>query len=148
MTTAPNSSAVTRASTGRTARRRAPARACMPAIVHELRGARATERGLRGTVRSPLPMSASTAPPIRASRRGAMLPWAVWLVAVLEAAVVALAPLIFPQIGAIVAEEGDVGFVAFLVTIAVIVLVFATSGLLVTRQQRRNLVGGLLLAGG
>jgi two-component system NarL family sensor kinase len=56
--------------------------------------------------------------------------------------------LLFPEIVATTPAEEAVEFVAYLVSIAVVVLVFATAGLLISRQQPRNAVGWLLLGGG
>jgi hypothetical protein len=72
----------------------------------------------------------------------------VWTGAAFEAALVGFSPLLFPRIVATTPAEDAVEFVAFLVSIAVVVLVFATAGLLISRQQPRNAVGWLLLGGG
>jgi two-component system NarL family sensor kinase len=82
------------------------------------------------------------------SRFATALQGVVWTGAALEAALVGFSPLLFPEIVATTPAEGAVEFVALLVSIAVVVLVFATAGLLILRQQPRNAVGWLLLAGG
>jgi two-component system NarL family sensor kinase len=82
------------------------------------------------------------------SRFAAALQGVVFTTAALEAALVGFSPLLFPEIVATTPAEDAVEFVAFLVSIAVVVLVFATAGLLILRQQPRNAVGWLLLAGG
>ena len=82
------------------------------------------------------------------SRFVAALQGVVWIGAALEAASVGFSPLLFPEILATTPAEDAVEFVAFLVSIAVVVLVFATAGLLISRQQPRNAVGWLLLGGG
>lgn len=82
------------------------------------------------------------------SRFVAALQGVVWIGAALEAASVGFSPLLFPEILATTPAEDTVEFVAYLVSIAVVVLVFATAGLLISRQQPRNAVGWLLLGGG
>jgi two-component system NarL family sensor kinase len=82
------------------------------------------------------------------SRFATALQGVVWTVAALEAALVGFSPLLFPEIVAMTPAEDVVEFVAFLVSIAVVVLVFATAGLLISQQQPRNAVGWLLLSGG
>lgn len=82
------------------------------------------------------------------SRSAAALQGVVWSAAALEAAVVGFSPLLFPEIVARTPDEDAAEFVALLGSIAVVVLVFATAGLLILRQQPRNAVGWLLLAGG
>jgi two-component system NarL family sensor kinase len=82
------------------------------------------------------------------SRFATALQWVVWTGAALEAALVGFSPLLFPAIVATTPAEDAVEFVALLVSIAVVVLVFATAGLLISRQQPRNAVGWLLLGGG
>lgn len=82
------------------------------------------------------------------SRFATALQGVVWTGAALEAALVGFSPLLFPEIVATTQAEDAVEFVAFLVSIAVVVLVFATAGLLISRQQPRNAVGWLLLGGG
>jgi two-component system NarL family sensor kinase len=82
------------------------------------------------------------------SRVTTALQGVVWIVAALEAALVGFSPLLFPGIVATTPAEDLVEFVTFLVSIAVVVLVFATAGLLISRQQPRNAVGWLLLGGG
>jgi two-component system, NarL family, sensor kinase len=82
------------------------------------------------------------------SRFASALSWLVWASATLEAALVGFSPVLFPELFATTPAEDAVEFVAFLVSIAVVVLVFATAGLLISRQQPRNAVGWLLLGGG
>jgi two-component system NarL family sensor kinase len=82
------------------------------------------------------------------SRFATALQWVVWTGAALEAALVGFSPLFFPEIVATTPDEEVIEFVAYLVSIAVVVLVFATAGLLILRQQPRNTVGWLLLGGG
>ena len=82
------------------------------------------------------------------SRFATALHGVVWTGAAFEAALVGFSPLLFPGIVATTPAEDAVEFVAFLVSIAVVVLVFATAGLLISRQQPRNAVGWLLLGGG
>jgi two-component system, NarL family, sensor kinase len=76
------------------------------------------------------------------------LPWVVWTGAMLEAALIGFSPLLFPALVATTPAEEIIEFGAFLVSIALVVLVFATAGLLISRQQPRNAVGWLLLGGG
>jgi two-component system NarL family sensor kinase len=83
-----------------------------------------------------------------ASRLAAALPWVVWAGAALEAALVGFSPLLFPEILATTPADDTVEFGAFLAAIAIVVLVFATAGLSIARQQPRNAVGWLLLSGG
>src|SRR5687767_14070264 len=82
------------------------------------------------------------------SRFATALQVVVWTGAALEAALVGFSPLLFPGIVATTPAEDAVEFVAYVVSIAVVVLVFATAGLLISRQQPRNAVGWLLLGGG
>ena len=89
------------------------------------------------------PVAGSTASPFTAALR-----WVVWTGAVLEAALVGFSPLVFPELFATLPADEDVEFGAFLVSIALVVLVFATAGLLISRQQPRNPVGWFLLGGG
>jgi len=97
-----------------------------------------------------LPMTTDTdQTPVRPSRLGqVLLPWIVWGGAAVEAALIGGAPLLLPGLFATSPPAENVAFAAFLLTIAFVVLVFATAGLLVTRQQPRNAVGWLMLAGG
>lgn len=83
-----------------------------------------------------------------ASRVVTALPWVVWAGAVLEAALIGFSPLLFPELAATSPPEENVEFAAFLGSIALVVLVFATAGLLISRQQPRNAVGWLLVGGG
>ena len=82
------------------------------------------------------------------SRFVTALLWAVWAGAVLEAVLIGFSPILFPALGATTPGDESVEFRAFLASIAVVVLVFATAGLLISRQQPRNAVGWLLLGGG
>ena len=82
------------------------------------------------------------------SSRFTALPWVVWTAAVLEAALIGFSPLLFPGLLATSPPDEQVEFGAFLVSIGLVVLVFATAGLLIARQQPRNAVGWLLLGGG
>ena len=82
------------------------------------------------------------------SRSRAVAPWLVWTLALVEAGLIGLAPLLFrPQFAASITDV-SLEFVTFLATIAVVVMVFATAGALVTRRQPGNLVGWLMLVGG
>ena len=85
-------------------------------------------------------------PPLSRSR--AVAPWLVWIAALLEAGLIGFSPFLFRR--QFSASGADVGleFAAFVATIALVVMVFATAGTLVTRQQPGNLVGWLMLAGG
>ena len=85
---------------------------------------------------------------MRASRVFTVLPWIVWTGAVLEAALIGFSPLLFPELNATSPSEENLEFAVFLVSIALVVLVFATAGLLISRQQPRNAVGWLLVGGG
>ncbi len=76
------------------------------------------------------------------------LPWVVWTAAALEAALIGFSPLLFPDLLATSPPDEQLEFGAFLVSIGLVVLVFATAGLLIARQQPRNAVGWLLLGGG
>jgi two-component system NarL family sensor kinase len=78
----------------------------------------------------------------------AILPWILWAGAVLEAGLIGFGPLIFPQLMASTPGDESLAFVAFLATVALVVVVFATAGLLIARQQPRNAVGWLVLIGG
>jgi hypothetical protein len=77
-----------------------------------------------------------------------ILPWTLWIAAMLEAGLLAFAMLVFPRLSATVPAEENVEFAVFLVTIAIDVVVFATAGLLITLRQPRNAVGWLVLIGG
>ena len=90
---------------------------------------------------------ARQSPPERAPRRP-ILPWVVWAAAALEAALIVAAPVLFPPLFAATTPGENVQLAAFLVTLAFVVMVFATAGLLVTRPQPGNAVGWLMLAGG
>jgi hypothetical protein len=96
------------------------------------------------TAEPDVPVEAAQQLPARAT----FLPWLVWVWAAVEAALLAGAMLLFPEtlVGPSTAE--NVGFAAFLVTLAFAVMAFATAGLLVTRQQPRNAVGWAMLSGG
>ena len=80
--------------------------------------------------------------------RRQVLPWIVWAWAVVEAALLATALLMFPEALSTPSSAETIGLVAFLVALALAVMAFATAGLLVTRQQPRNAVGWAMLAGG
>ena len=82
------------------------------------------------------------------ARPYATLAWIVWIGALLEAALIGFAPLIFSQLFATSADAENVELAVFLATLAFVVMAFATAGLLVSRQQPRNVVGWLMLAGG
>jgi hypothetical protein len=82
------------------------------------------------------------------SARARILPWVVWAWAAAEAALLATALLLFPALGANLSTAGVIELAAFLLTLAVAVMAFATAGLLVTLQQARNAVGWAMLAGG
>jgi len=83
-----------------------------------------------------------------ASPRARVLPWIVWAWAAIEAALLAGALLLFPEALSTPSTAETIGFIAFLVALALAVMAFATAGLLVTRQQPRNAVGWMMLAGG
>src|SRR5687768_4468247 len=83
-----------------------------------------------------------------ASPRARVLPWLVWAWAAIEAALLAGALLLFPEALSTPSTAETIGFIAFLVALALAVMAFATAGLLVTRQQPRNAVGWMMLAGG
>ena len=83
-----------------------------------------------------------------ASRFVTALPRVVWTGAVLEAALIGFSPLLFPELNATSPPDESIEFAIFLVSIALVVLVFATAGLLISRQQPRNAVGWLLVGGG
>ena len=93
-------------------------------------------------------MSSEPAAATATSRWLTILPWIFWIGAALEAGLIGFAPLIFPQLVATSPASETIEFAAFLATIALVVVVFATAGLLITRQQPRNAVGWLVLAGG
>ncbi len=76
------------------------------------------------------------------------LPWLVWIAGLLEAGIIGLAPIVYPELFTTSAAGENLEFAAFVATIALVVTVFTTAGLLVTRQQPRNAVGWLLLVGG
>jgi two-component system NarL family sensor kinase len=77
-----------------------------------------------------------------------ILPWTFWIAAVLEAALIGFAPLIFPQQLATTPADETIEFAAFLASIALVVMAFATAGLLISRRQPRNAVAWLALVGG
>ncbi len=74
--------------------------------------------------------------------------WLCWTAALLEAGLISLAPLLFERQFAASGSDVNLEFGVFLATIALVVMVFATAGLLVTRRQPGNLVGWLMLVGG
>ena len=82
------------------------------------------------------------------TRSWAVAPWIVWTAALLEAALIGLAPLLFPRQFEASDTDGNLEFGAFLAIIALVVMVFATAGALVTRRQPGNMVGWLMLIGG
>jgi two-component system, NarL family, sensor kinase len=82
------------------------------------------------------------------SRFARALPWVVWAGAVLEAALIGFSPVLFPALNATTPTEETIEFGVFLASIALVVMAFATAGLLISRQQPRNAVGWLLLCGG
>jgi len=84
----------------------------------------------------------------RSLRRQAVTPWLVWTAALLEAALIGFSPLLFRRQFAASATDVNLDLVAFLATIALVVMVFATAGALITRKQPGNLVGWLMLVGG
>ncbi len=84
----------------------------------------------------------------RLSARARILPWVVWAWAAVEAALLAVALLLFPALPGTASTAEVIEFAAFLVTLAVAVMAFATAGLLVTLQQARNAVGWAMLGGG
>ena len=87
-------------------------------------------------------------PPITPSSRViTALPWVVWTGAMLEAVLIGFAPLLFPDFLATSPNGEHLEFGVFLASIGLVV-VFATAGLLIARQQSRNAVGWLLLGGG
>jgi two-component system NarL family sensor kinase len=83
----------------------------------------------------------------KTSRSVAVATWVVWLIALLEAGLIGFAPLLFRRQFAESGTGVDLEFVAFVVTIALVVMVFATAGAMVARGQPANLVGWLMLAG-
>jgi two-component system NarL family sensor kinase len=85
---------------------------------------------------------------VKSSRLVLALPWAVWTGALFEAALIGFSPLLFPGLLATSPTDDQIEFAAFLGSIALVVVVFATAGLLIARQQPRNAVGWLLLGGG
>ena len=91
--------------------------------------------------------STSVAAPPQSSRLKSTAPWLVWVAALLEAGLIGVSPLLFRGPFAASGSE-NLEFGAFLVTIALVVMVFATAGALVTRQQPGNVVGWLMLVGG
>jgi hypothetical protein len=93
-------------------------------------------------------MSSEPATAPSSSRLVATLPWILWTGAVLEAGLIGFTPLIFPQLSATAPADETIEFAAFLATIALVVVVFATAGLLISRRQASNAVGWLVLAGG
>lgn len=82
------------------------------------------------------------------SARARTLPWIVWAWAAAEAALLASSLLLFPGLRADLSTAGVIELAAFLLTLAIAVMAFATAGLLVTLQQARNAVGWTMLAGG
>lgn len=97
----------------------------------------------------PVPAPPSAQPASVRSRLAPSVPWLLWAIAAAEAALLASAPLLFPSVfGGLDGLAATLEVVAFLVALAVTVMAFATAGLLVTRQQPRNLVGWVMLAGG
>jgi hypothetical protein len=92
--------------------------------------------------------------PIEAQRQAAtasrtrFLQWLVWGWAAAEATLLAGALLLFSPTLVGPSTDENVEFGAFLVTLALAVMAFATAGLLVTRQQPRNAVGWAMLTGG
>ncbi len=92
------------------------------------------------------PVEAEARPATPARTR--VLQWIVWAWAAVEAALLAGAMLLFPDTFGGLSVAENVGFAAFLVTLAFAVMAFATAGLLVTRQQPRNAVGWAMLVGG
>jgi hypothetical protein len=85
---------------------------------------------------------------LRGAAGNRILRWIVWGWAAIEAALLAGALLVFPEALTTPSATENVELGAFLVTLALAVMAFATAGLLVTRHQPRNSVGWAMLAGG
>jgi hypothetical protein len=60
-----------------------------------------------------------------------ILPWIFWVAAVVEAGLIGFAPLIFPQQFAPTSDE-TIESAAFVASIALVVMAFATAGLLIS----------------
>ena len=86
--------------------------------------------------------------PLRTSRTRAIAPFVVWTAALLEAGLIVLSPILFRGSFAASGTDANLEFSAFLATIALVVMIFATAGALLTRRQPGNVVGWLMLAGG
>ena len=93
-------------------------------------------------------MSTKPAAAPATSRLAAALPWVVWAGAMLEAGLIGFPLQTFPQLFADAPADERFALSVFLATIAIVVVVFATAGLLISRQQPHNAVGWLLLIGG
>ena len=71
-----------------------------------------------------------------------------WAGAALEAALLLASPLYVDELLIGGRTEENVGIVAFIATLAIVVMTFATSGILIIRRQPRNAVGWVMLVGG
>lgn len=94
-------------------------------------------------------MSSAAAPSTdgQAHRSRRVLAVVAWSGAALEAAFIVLAQLVFPQLVAGSSLAATIEFNLFVGSIALVVMLFATCGLLIIRRQPENAVGWVMLAG-
>ena len=112
-------------------------------------GSDGCNRSLGVTLRFALPCRPSLRPPRHLRREFARrLAWLVWDAALIEAGLVRRFADSLPEAVSDRDRRTRTWFAAFLISVALVVMVFATAGLLVTRQQPHNAVGWLMLVGG